>query len=161
MVKSCHVHLRAISLGPGIIGMLKISVITGRICCKVQGGMIYNRLHLYFEVFGYWIHSAQSSEKSQPFLPVHYNDVIMSAITSQITSLTIVYSTVYSSLEQRKHQSSASLAFVQGIRRGPVNSPHKGPVTRKLFPFDDVILPWGGSSDNHRLIAKATVMRCA
>ena len=64
---------------------------------------------------------------------VHYNDVIMGAITSQITSLTIVYSTVYSGADQRKHQSSASLAFVRGIHRGPVNSPHKGPVARKCF----------------------------
>ena len=64
----------------------------------------------------------------------------MSAIASQITSLTIVYSTVYSDADQRKHQSSASLAFVRGIHRGPVNSPHKGPVTRKMFPFDDVII---------------------
>ena len=43
--------------------------------------------------------------------------------------------------DQRKHQSSSSLAFVRGIRRWPVNSPHKGPVTRKMFPFDDVIMP--------------------
>ena len=41
----------------------------------------------------------------------HYGDVIMGAIASQITSLTIVYSTVYSDADQRKHQSSASLAF--------------------------------------------------
>ena len=42
--------------------------------------------------------------------------------------------------DQRKCQSSASLAFVRGIHRGPVNSPHKGPVTQKMFPFDDVIM---------------------
>ena len=70
----------------------------------------------------------------------HYNDVIMSTIASQITSLTIVYLTVYSGADQRKHQSSASLAFVRGIHRGTVNSPHKGPVTRKMFSFDDVII---------------------
>ena len=70
----------------------------------------------------------------------HYTDVIMGAIASQITSLTIVYSTVYSGADQRKHQRSASLAFVRGIHRGPVNSPHKWPVTRKMFPFDDDIL---------------------
>ena len=64
----------------------------------------------------------------------------MGAIASQITSLTIVFSTVYSDADQRKYQSSASLAFVQGIHRGPVNSPHKWPVTRKMFPFDDVIM---------------------
>ena len=70
----------------------------------------------------------------------HCNDVIMIAMASQITSLTIVYSTVYSGVHQRKHQSSASLAFVRGIHRWPVNSPHKRPVTRKMFPFDDVIM---------------------
>ena len=59
---------------------------------------------------------------------------------SQITSLTIVYSTVYADADQRKHQSSTSLAFVRGIHRGPVNSPHKWPVTWKMFPFDDVIM---------------------
>ena len=73
------------------------------------------------------------------FAIAHYNDVIMGTIASQITSPTIVYSTVYSDADQRKHQSSASLAFVRGIHRGPVNSPHKWPVTRKMFPFDDVI----------------------
>ena len=70
----------------------------------------------------------------------HYDDVIMCAIASQIASLMIVYSTVYPGADQSKHQSSASLAFVWGIHRGPVNSPHKWPVTRKMFPFDDVIM---------------------
>ena len=72
----------------------------------------------------------------------HYSDVIMSAIASQITSLAIVYSTVYSGANQRKHQSSASLAFVRGIRRWPVKSQHKGPATRKMLPFDDVIMQY-------------------
>ena len=62
----------------------------------------------------------------------------MGAIAPQITSLTIVYSAVYSDADQRKHQSSAPLAFVRGIPRGSVNSPHKWPVTRKMF--DDVIM---------------------
>ena len=70
----------------------------------------------------------------------HYNDVIMGAIAFLITSLTIVYSTVYSDADQRKHQSSASLAFVWGIHLGPVNSPHKWPVTQRMFTFDDVIM---------------------
>ena len=129
----------------------------------------------------------------------------MSTVASQITSLMIVYSTVYSGADQRKHQSStglhernspvtgkfpsqrasnaenvsiwwrhhafilhwwsgqkleeqtvilshtyasyllhigikAPLAFVRGIHQWPVNSPHKGPATRKMFPFDDVIM---------------------
>ena len=70
----------------------------------------------------------------------HYCDVIRSTMASQITSLTIVYSTVYSGTDQRKHQSSVLLAFVRGIHQWPVNSPHKGPVTPKTFPFDDVIM---------------------
>ena len=71
---------------------------------------------------------------------LHYRDVIMSAMASQITSLTIVCSTVYSVADQRKHRSSASLAFMRGIHRWPVNTPHKGPVTRKMVTFDDVIM---------------------
>ena len=70
----------------------------------------------------------------------HYNGAKMSAMASKITGVTLFYSTVYSGTDQRKHQSSASLASVQGIHRWPVNSPHKWPVTRKMFPFDDVIL---------------------
>ena len=73
------------------------------------------------------------------FAHVHYSDVIMGAMASQITSLTIIYSTVYSGADKKNHQSSASLAFVRGIHRWPVNSPHKGPVTWKMFPFDNVI----------------------
>ena len=61
-------------------------------------------------------------------------------MASQNTNLAIVYYAVYSGADQRKHQSPASLAFVRGIHRSPVNSPHKWPVTRKMFPFDDVIM---------------------
>ena len=67
----------------------------------------------------------------------HYGDFLMGTVASQITSLTIVYSTIYSGAGQRKHQSSASLAFVRGIHRRPVNSLHKWPATRKMFPFHD------------------------
>ena len=70
----------------------------------------------------------------------HYGDVIMGAMASQITNLTIVYSAAYSGAGQRKHQSSASLAFVREIHRWPMNSPHEWPITRKMFPFDDVIM---------------------
>ena len=68
----------------------------------------------------------------------HYSNFIMRLMASQITNLTIVYSTVYSGTDQRKHQSPASMAFVRGIHRWPVNSTHKRPVTRKMFPFDDI-----------------------
>ena len=68
------------------------------------------------------------------------DDIIMGAMASQISSFTIVYSIVYSGTDQSKHQSSASLAFVWWVHRGPMNSAHKWPVTRKMFPFDDVII---------------------
>ena len=64
----------------------------------------------------------------------------MDSMAYQITSLTIVYSAVYSGADQRKRQSSASLVIVRGIHRGPVNSPHKWPVTRKMFPFDNITM---------------------
>ena len=91
----------------------------------------------------------------------HYVDVIMGMMASQITSLTIVYSTVYSGADQRIHQSSASLAFVRGIHRWPVNSPHKWPVTRKMFSFDDIIMSMKQyaykSSTSHAEIISAQV----
>ena len=64
----------------------------------------------------------------------------MDTMAPQTTNLTIVHSSVYSGADQRKQQSSASLVFVRGIHRWSVNSPLKGPVTRKMFPFDDVIM---------------------
>ena len=66
----------------------------------------------------------------------------MSGKTSQIIGVSIVWPIVCSGADQRKHQSSASLAFVREIHRWPVDSPHKGPVTRNMFPLDDVIMWW-------------------
>ena len=66
----------------------------------------------------------------------HYSDAIMRAMASQITGVSIVCSNLCSGAGQRKHQSSASLAFVRGIHRWPV----KWPVTQKMFPFEDVIM---------------------
>ena len=86
------------------------------------------------------MNSSSTNHASSEHEGFHYDDVIMSAIASQITSLTIVYSTVYPGADQSKHQSSTSLAFVWGIQQRPVNSPHKWPVTWKMFPFDDVIM---------------------
>ena len=70
----------------------------------------------------------------------HYSDVIMSVMASQITDVSIVCSSACSGTDQIKQQSSASLAYMRGIHRSPVDSLHKGPVTRKMFPFDDVIV---------------------
>ena len=66
----------------------------------------------------------------------------MRAMASQVPSVSIAHSNVCFGTAQRKHPSSASLAFVRGIHRLPLNSLHKGSVTRKRFPFDDVIMAW-------------------
>ena len=79
----------------------------------------------------------------------------MAVIASQITSFMIVYSTFYSDADQRKHQSSTSLAFV----RRPVNSPHKWPLTRKMFPFDDVIMSENFARDNSDIIFQKLVWK--
>ena len=68
------------------------------------------------------------------------SDVIMDAMASQITGVSIVCSTVCWGADNRKHQSSVSLALVGGTHRWPADSPHKGSVTRKMFPFDDAIM---------------------
>ena len=80
------------------------------------------------------------SERFRFMTSWYYSDVIMSAMASQIACISIVCSTVYPGAYQRKHQSSVSLAFVRGINRWPVDSPHKGPVARKMVLFDDVII---------------------
>ena len=70
----------------------------------------------------------------------HYTDVIISAMASQITSSTIVYPTVYSRRKSKKTSKLHAAGLCEGIHRWPVNSAHKGPVKRKMFPFDDVIM---------------------
>ena len=81
------------------------------------------------------LHNARST-----ILNPFNSDVIMSTMASQITGILIVCWTVCSGADQRKHQSSTSLAFVVGYHRSPVDSPHKGPVTQKMYPFDDIIM---------------------
>ena len=141
------------------IGWVSINVNDNLLPSKKQNSA---KFELKYDILFQKMHQKFPSEIFWPYFPMsnafditiifshhrklavfHYDDVIMGAMASQITSLTIVYSTVYSGADQRKHQSSASLAFVQGIHRGPVNSPHKWPVMRKMFPFDDVIMMSG------------------
>ena len=105
-------------------------------CCCL---LIFSRPNILLTISHEWLFQLTWNK--------HYSDVIMGTIASQITSLTIVYSTVYSSADQRKRQSSASLAFVRGIHRWPVNSPHKWPVTRKMFPFYEVIIKVSASTE--------------
>ena len=64
----------------------------------------------------------------------------MGAMASQITGVIIICPTVGSGADKKKHLSSTSLAFVREIHRWPANSPYKGPVTQKMFQFDDVIM---------------------
>ena len=81
----------------------------------------------------------------------HYCGVIMGAMTSQITSLNIFCSTAYSGADQRKHQRSTLLVFVWIIHRWPIHSPYKCPITRKMLPFDDVIMAQNQSFFLHKM----------
>ena len=74
------------------------------------------------------------------YMEIHYSDVAMSPFASQITSVSIVYSTVCSGADQRQHQSPASLTVVRGIHWWLVIYPNKRPLTRKMYPLDDVIM---------------------
>ena len=81
-------------------------------------------------IFGYWDGALVPYMRPQPAGTwsdggFHYSDVIMSAMASRTTRVSIVYSTV-SGVDHRKHQSSAPPTFVWGIHRSPVDSPHKG-----------------------------------
>ena len=142
--RRCSNYIFILDLTPGFNGLGKDNCKTRRETFKhwdfgapyLRGLMVIN-LRMYCTHC--WIFTTAGT-RWLTTIAYLYNDVIMDTIASQITSLTIVYSTVYSGADKRKHESSASLAFVWGIHRGPVNSPHKWPVTRKMFSFDDVIM---------------------
>ena len=70
----------------------------------------------------------------------HYSGVIMGGVASQVTGVSIICSPVCLGADQRIHQSTVWWAVEKGIHRWPVDSPPKGPVTRKMVPFDDVIM---------------------
>ena len=121
--------------------------------CIIRNDSSMLMLILHFQKFGHGMHFVVVCFR--PVLSisfrVHYSDVIMGMVTFQITSLMIVYSTIYLGADQRKHQSSTSLAFARGIHRWPVNSPHKWPVTRRIFPFYDVIMSLHQHWCNHMI----------
>ena len=95
----------------------------------------------FIQIWGDYVRKLKDQFRSHvKLIPLHYSDVIMNAMASQYTGVSIVYSTVCSGANQRKPQSPASLDFVWGIHRWPVNYPYKLLVTRKMFPFDDVIM---------------------
>ena len=108
-------------------------IISAQSTWEVRPGYVWRHLDL-----PEWVRIFRPHYQFRLFL--YYSDVIMTTMASQITSLTVVHSIVYSDADKRKHQNSALLAFVRGIHRWPVNSPHKGPVTRKMLPFDDVTM---------------------
>ena len=86
----------------------------------------------------FWL-TVHSPRKGQQ----HYDDVIMTTIASQITSLTVVYSIVYSDADERNHQSSASLAFVWGIHRDRWIPRTKGQLRGKCFHLMTSSWSWG------------------
>ena len=124
-LKLCHFNVWYMYIHPIFRGALPEKYSEARIFLKII------KVPVGYEVFR-WVQSLII------FCPL--NDVIMSVMASQITTLTSVYSTVCLGADQRKYQSSASLAFMREIHRWPVNFPHKGPVTRTVLPFDDVIM---------------------
>ena len=120
-----------------------------------RGSVQLNQYGLYNYTLGVHLHTfyqqqfllyehrmKQPNHQIQYWLILHYCDAMMGAMVSQITGVTIVYSTVCSGADQRKRQSSASLAFVRGTHRWSVNSLHKGPGTRQMLSFDDVIISY-------------------
>ena len=131
--------LFADSIIPFIAWQLIYSVWEKYVCLhgnKMFWQDFHNKAYAY-HMYKNWIYLFLNKIKYAAIF-THYIDVTMGVMASQITSFTIVYSTIYPGADQRKHQSSASLAFVRGIHRWAVNSPHIGPVTRKIFPFDYV-----------------------
>ena len=93
---------------------------------------------VYFDVLFSWVDTfpyIHDSKLDNYLLSFHYGCVIMGTMASQITSLMIIYSTTYWGADQSKHQSSASLAFVWGIHRWPVNSPHIIMLPFSCFPM--------------------------
>ena len=81
---------------------------------------------------------------------IHYDDVIMGTIASEITSLTIVYSIDYSGADQRKHQSSASLAFVRGIHR-------TGEFPAQMASYAENVSIWWRHRDNSGVVIMSSM----
>ena len=110
---------------------------TDTICCAQSSHLSKLKHGLCHLIHAFMLSWYSSGEQ---FGSERYNDVTMTMMASQITGVSSVCLTVGWGVDQRKHQIPASLAFVRGIHRWTVNSPHKRPVTQKMFPFDDVIL---------------------
>ena len=106
---------------------------SGILWCKARGRMLRSQTAL--------VQFLLMIMTYDPFVvSMHYSDVMMSTMASQITIVSSVCSTVCSDADQRKYQSSTSLALCEGNSPVTGDSPHKGLVTRRMFPFDDVIM---------------------
>ena len=126
------------------------------IAMEIRAKWIFIRFHSLSQTWvpglGCWVKSFENPFCSnfQPGVTSHYSDVIISMMSSQITGVLSVSSTICLSVDQWKHQSYMSLAFVRGIHQWLVDSPHKGPVRWKIFPLDDIIMkifrPWNSTS---------------
>ena len=113
-----------------------INIITGYLYEKAKMAVIIQNNYFFIpKIHKHFFFILQAFERC-----LHYSDIIMNTEAFQITSVMIVYSIVCSGTDLRKYQSSTLLAFVSGIHRWPVNSPHKGLIMQKMFPFDDVIM---------------------
>ena len=91
----------------------------------------------------------------------HHSNVMMGAMTSQITGVLIVCSTVCSDADQRDIKAPRHWPLWEEIHRSPVNSPHEGPVMRKMFPFDGVIMHQIDGLVQERRNSRALVMNCS
>ena len=100
-----------------------------------------------------WFRLCIEADKGQWLQIIHYNDTMMSAMASQITGVFIVYSTLGLVADQRKNQSPTSLAFFAGNSEVTDEFPTQRPVTRKMFPFDDVIMKYS-------IYAVLSISRC-
>ena len=114
-------------------------------------GILYNMwLDFFFICFvcshGFW-YSHNTMESGHHWilthLNTHYNGVIMSAIASQITSLTILYSIVFQGADQRNISGRCHWPLWGEINGDRWTVRHKRPVKREMFPFDDVIMLTG------------------
>ena len=115
---------------PGRRAMLSQIITSGWRPIKITQG--------WYLVYCKWIGYVESNNRSVSILQWCHNE----RHSSQITAVPIVYSTGCSGADQRKYQSSASFVFARGIHRWLMSSPHKGPVMRKMFPFDGNIMRW-------------------
>ena len=107
-------------------------------CCRFRSGHCYNEVMSRYNTIDFLCNAPHIHAIARPWgiffsMTWHYIDVIMTTMASQITSLTVVYSTVYSDADQSKHQSSASLAFVWGIHRDRWIPHIKGQLRGKCF----------------------------